>query len=134
MSFPKKGRNFRTESGKTFPKSSDKISNLNDDEFTVAISQALHKAYGGKLSSAKAVMKHTGASERTVKNWFQGKNSPNGENLVRLMRHSDEILETLLVMAGREDILAGKLLFGVYAKLVEMMEIIEQSIDHNAVD
>ncbi len=70
-------------------------------------------------------MAHTGVRERTVKNWFQGKNSPNGENLVELVRHSDEVLEALLWMAGREDILAGKLLVDARDKLVEMLEIID---------
>ncbi|MDA0703460.1 MAG: hypothetical protein O3A96_09545 [Proteobacteria bacterium] len=71
-------------------------------------------------------MGYTGAGERTVKNWFEAKNGPNGENLVELMRHSDEVLEALLSMAGREDILAGKLLIDARDKLVEMLEIIDQ--------
>jgi hypothetical protein len=76
--------------------------------------------------SVKAVMAHTGASERTVKNWFQDKNGPNGENLVELMRCSDEVLEAVLWMAGREDILAGKMLVDAREKLGEMLNIIDQ--------
>jgi hypothetical protein len=76
--------------------------------------------------SVKTVMAYTGAGERTVKNWFEGKNGPNGENLVELVRHSDEVLEALLLMAGREDILAGKLLVDGRDKLIEMLEIIDQ--------
>ncbi len=76
--------------------------------------------------SVKTVMAYTGAGERTVKNWFEGKNGPNGENLVELVRHSDEVLEALLLMAGREDILAGKLLVDARDKLAEMLEIIDQ--------
>ena len=71
-------------------------------------------------------MAYTGVGERTVKNWFAGKNGPNGKNLVELVRHSDEVLEVLLLMAGREDILAGKLLVYARDKLVEMLEIIDQ--------
>jgi len=76
--------------------------------------------------SVKTVMAYTGAGERTVKNWFEGKNGPSGENLVELVRHSDEVLEALLLMAGREDILAGKLLIDARGRLVEMLEIIDQ--------
>jgi hypothetical protein len=76
--------------------------------------------------SVKTVMAYTGAGERTVKNWFEGKNGPNGENLVKLVRHSDEVLEALLFMAGREDILAGKMLVDARDKLAEMLEIIDQ--------
>ena len=76
--------------------------------------------------SVKTVMAYTGAGERTVKNWFGGKNGPNGENLVELVRNSDEILKALLLMAGREDILAGKLLVDARDKLAEMLGIIDQ--------
>ncbi len=71
-------------------------------------------------------MAYTGAGERTVKNWFEGKNGPNGENLVALVRHSDEVLEALLLMAGRVDILAGKMLVDARDKLIEMLEILGQ--------
>ena len=85
--------------------------------------------------SVKTVMAYTGAGERTVKNWFEGKNGPNGENLIELVRHSDEVLEALLWMADREDILAGKLLIDARDNLVEMLEIIDQlQSDNSAAD
>ena len=71
-------------------------------------------------------MAYTNASDRTVKNWFQCKNGPNGENLVDLMRYSDEVLEAVLWMAGREDILAAKMLVDARERLVEMLNIIDQ--------
>jgi hypothetical protein len=79
-------------------------------------------------------MAYTGAGERAVKNWFEGKNGPNGENLVMLVRHSDEVLEALLSMAGREDILAGKLLVDARDRLVEMLEIIEELQADNPIE
>ena len=69
-------------------------------------------------------MGFAGAGERSVRNWFEGKNGPNGKNLIELMRHSDEVLEALLMIAGREDVLAGKLLVDGRDKLTEMLEII----------
>ncbi len=126
MSFRKKGRKFRTVSGKTFPKLSDKVSASDGYAFAAVIAETLRETFGGTRMSVKTVMAYTGAGERTVKNWFQGKNGPNGENLVELVRHSDEVLEVFLLMAGREDILAGKLLIDAGDKLVEMLEIINQ--------
>ncbi|MEE9289578.1 MAG: hypothetical protein V3U99_01060 [Alphaproteobacteria bacterium] len=126
MSFRKKGRKFRTVSGKTFPKLSDKVSASDGYEFAAVIAETLRETFDGTRMSVKTVMAYTGAGERTVKNWFQGKNGPNGENLVELVRHSDEVLEALLLMAGREDIMAGKLLIDAGDKLVEMLEIITQ--------
>jgi hypothetical protein len=126
MSFRKKGRKVRPVSGKTFPRSSGTVENSDGDDYTAVIAETLREAFGRTGRSVKTVMAYTGAGERAVKNWFEGKNGPNGENLVELVRHSDEVLEALLSMAGREDILAGKLLVDARDKLVEMLEIIDQ--------
>ena len=126
MSFRKKGRKFRPVSGKTFPRSSGIVPDSEDYDFTAVIAETLRDAFGGTARSVKTVMAYTGAGERTVKNWFEGKNAPSGKNLIELMRHSDEVLEAMLIMAGREDILAGKLLVDARDKLVEMLEIIDQ--------
>ncbi len=129
MSFRKKGRNFRPDSGKTIPRSSSRVAASEGHEYAAVIAETLRETFGGTRMSVKTVMSYTGAGERTVKNWFEGKNGPNGENLVGLVRHSDEVLEALLLMAGREDILAGKLLVDARDKLIEMLEIIYQLQD-----
>jgi hypothetical protein len=126
MSFRKKGRKVRPVSGITFPRSSGTVEKSDGNDFTAVIAETLRETYGRSGRSIKTVMAYTGAGERAVKNWFGGKNGPNGENLVELVRHSDEVLEALLLMAGREDILAGKLLVDAREKLVEMIEIIDQ--------
>ena len=126
MSFRKKGRKVRPVSGKTFPRASGRVAASYGSEFRAVIAETLRDTFGGTRMSVKTVMAYTGAGERTVKNWFEGKNGPNGENLVELVRHSDEVLEALLLMAGREDILAGKLLVDGRDKLIEMLEIIDQ--------
>jgi hypothetical protein len=74
----------------------------------------------------KTVMAYTGAGERTVKNWFEAKNGPNGENLIELVRHSDEVLEAFLLMSGREEILTAKKLVDARSILVEMVEFIDR--------
>ncbi len=126
MSFRKKGRKIRTVSGISFPKPSGNVAASDGYQFAAVIAETLRETFGGTRLSVKLVMAHTGAGERTVKNWFQGKNGPNGKNLVELVRHSDEVLEAFLLMAGREDILAGKRLVIARDKLVEMLEIIDQ--------
>ena len=135
MSFRKKGRKVRPVSGKTFPGSSGTVEISDGYDFTAVIAKTLRETFGRSGRSIKTVMAYTGAGERTVKNWFGGKNGPNGENLVELVRHSDEVLEALLLMAGRKDILAGKLLIDTRDKLVEMLEIINQlQADDSAAD
>ncbi len=133
MSFRKKGRKVRPVSGITFPRSSGKVGKSDDNDFTAVIAETLRETYGRSGRSIKTVMAYTGAGERAVKNWFEGKNGPNGENLVKLVRHSDEVLEALLIMADREDILAGKLLVDARDELVEMLEIIDELLADDSV-
>ena len=126
MSFPQKDRNFQAISGKTFHVYS---SNSGDRDFAAVIAGALRGAFGGTYAAVKVVGSYTGARERTVKNWFEAKNAPSAENLVELVRYSDEVLEAFLLMAGREDILSAKILVDARDKLVEMLEIIDQISD-----
>ncbi len=126
MSFRIKGRKIRHGSGKTFPKSAGRVAASDGNEFVAVIAETLRETFGGTRMSVKTIMAYTGAGDRTVKNWLECKNGPSGKNLVWLVRHSDEVLEALLLMAGREDILAGKLLVDARDKLVEMLEIIDQ--------
>ena len=135
MSFRKKARKFRPVSGKSFPSSSGRVAASDSYGFAAVIAETLRETFSGTGKSAKTIMAYTGVGERTVKNWFDGKNGPNGENLVELVRHSDEVLEALLLMAGREDLLAGKLLIDARDKLGEMLEIIDQlQSDNSAAD
>ena len=126
MSFPKKGRKVRPETGKTFPNSSGRVAASDSDDFAAVIAKTLRETFGGTRASVKTVMAYTGARDRTVKNWFEGKNAPNGENLIELLRNSDEVLEAVLLMADREDTLAAKLLVDARDKLVEILEMIDQ--------
>ena len=126
MSFPKKGRNFRPISGKTFPNLHTKMAASGDYDFAKVIAETLHQTFGGTHAAIKTVMAFTGARERTVKNWFEGKNAPNSEYLVKLARHSDDILEVFLLTAGRGDVLSAKKLVDAHDKLVEILEFIIQ--------
>jgi len=42
-----------------------------------------------------------------VKNWFSGRYGPSGEHLVALAHHSDEIMNTFVRMAGRQDLIVA---------------------------
>ena len=131
MSFRNKGRKFRTKNSKTFLKSSVRISTIENHQFIKIMAETLQESFGGTGASVKTVMAYTGAGERTVKNWFEGKNGPNGKNLVELTRHSDSVLEAFLWMAGREDILAGKILVDARDVLAKMLETIHELQAHN---
>lgn len=128
MSFRKKVRKLRTENGKTFPKSSGKLVVSEGDDFTSVIAEVLRDAFGGNGAAAKSLMRITGAGERTVKNWLEGKNAPSGGNLVALVRHSDEALEAFLLLAGRHEILAMKKLLNARDTLVQMIALIDELV------
>lgn len=91
MSLTNDDRKIQSESGKKFP----------SDRFAVEIASALRRQYGGERGGLKAVVELTGANQRTVANWFDAKNGPSGESLITLCRHSEEVLDTILLMAGR---------------------------------
>ena len=111
MSFPKKGKSF-PKTGKSFPKRGGDGSSdfsLDDHAFAMKIASALKAELKDRNSRAKLVASWTGANERTVKNWILGRYAPCGRHLVVLAQHSDQVLNAILSMAGREDfILVGK--------------------------
>ena len=69
--------------------------------------QGSHPARG-RNSRAKLVAGWTGANERTVKNWILGRYSPCGRHLVVLAQHSDKVLNAILTMADRRDLLLAQ--------------------------
>jgi hypothetical protein len=67
----------------------------------------------------------TKANERAVKNWFSAKNGPTGEHLVDLVRSSDEVLEVVLLMSGRRELVLAKKFGDSKLVLLEMLKMIE---------
>lgn len=93
MSSTQNDRKLRSNNGKNFlpSRTSDGV-----NRFAEAIAGALRREFGGVPGSVKQVVRITGANERAVRNWFEARNAPSGENLVILMGRSEEVLETVL--------------------------------------
>lgn len=91
MSLTKNDRKIQSPAGNILPSGS----------FAEAIARALHRETTRHTPAVKTVVRLTGANERAVRNWFDAKNGPNGEFLIALCRHSDQVLDTVLVLAGR---------------------------------
>jgi hypothetical protein len=115
MSLPKKDRKDRSISGKVFPQK----------RFVDAIAVALRREYGGTHAAIKTVVALTGSNERSVKNWFDAKNGPSGESLIALCSHSDEVLETFLLMSGRREHVKAKKIVEATAKLREILVMLD---------
>ena len=119
--FPKKG--------KVFPKPAKRIS---PDDFAKSISNALREELGSSHVATKTVMRWTGASERTAKNWLAGTCGPSGCHLVLLARESDAVMATLLVLAGRELNISALSLISLKAGLMYAVNAIDEAIDSSA--
>ncbi len=86
---------------------------------------ALHREFDGTHGAVKTVAALTGSNQKTVKNWFDGTNGPNGTSLVALCRHSDFVLETVLLFAGRHQDLRTRKLVDIRDKLREMLALMD---------
>jgi hypothetical protein len=93
--------------------------------YAEAVAHALHNQLGSTHQTVKIVRRWTGAVERTVKNWLAGVSGPSGEHLIDLIRHSDDVLEVLLLLAGRHQIVAAQKLAGLRDKLAETVAEID---------
>ena len=94
------------KAGTVFPKTGTKLpGGVNPSgglNYTSMIATAMRKDFRGTRGGIKAVMRWTGASERTVKNWFAGTRGPCGEHLLTLIAHSDEVFDGCLRSVGRQ--------------------------------
>ena len=126
MSFPKKGKSF-PKKGKSFPKRGGNGGSnfrLDDHALAIKIALALKSELKDRNSRAKLVASWTGASERTVKNWILGRYAPCGRHLVVLAQHSDQVLNAILSMADRQDLLIARRVGDLRRKVLELAAII----------
>jgi hypothetical protein len=118
----KKGNQF-PKKGNLLPLSTDAGAAMS---YETLISAALRRELGGSHKAVKTLMRWTGASARTAKNWLSGSVGPRGAHLILLMKFSDAVFETILSVAKRrtpgapESALAARLL------LAEALSLLNQ--------
>ena len=117
MSFPKKGKSFPKSGGQGGSDFS-----VDDHAFAMKIASALRSELKDRNSRAKLVAGWTGANERTVKNWILGRYAPCGRHLVVLAQHSDQVLNAILSMAGREDLLLARTVEDLRQKVFDLAD------------
>lgn len=123
MSLQKNDRTFQSNSRKSLQPSSDEI----PLSFAHSIAGAMRTEWGATPSARKHVCRITGANERAVRNWFEAKNGPSGENLVHLLRHSEAVLATVLRLADRSELLHAASVMELRAHFDRLMITIEAS-------
>jgi hypothetical protein len=122
MSFPKRGKSFPRYSGRSGTDGGGAASDAMN--FADEIATALDKMLRDGEIRIKTVAGWTGANERTVKNWVSGQYGPCGSHLIVLMRHSDEVLESVLLMAGLDDLRLRKKLTVMEQHMQELASMI----------
>jgi len=123
MSSDNEDRKTRSISGRSLPNLPG--ARLGAGRLAEVVSTALRLDYGDTHAATKILVGLTGANKRAVKNWLEARNSPNGDSLVALCRHSDRVLEAFLILAGREKILKTKSLIDARARLREILQLLE---------
>ncbi|WP_136439350.1 hypothetical protein [Pacificoceanicola onchidii] len=101
---------------------------MNNLDYRLEIAAALKRELGGSHRAIKATMNWTGASERTTKNWLAGTHGPAGVHLIELMRHSDEVAETVLTLCGRSEVAISLELACLRTALVRMLTTADEII------
>lgn len=126
MSFPNKGKSFPVigSAGGDGKRPSSAVASK--------ICEALRRELGTTPTAAKIAMSWTGASERTVKNWFAGRYGPNEEHLVSLAAKSDAVLVTFLTLAGRTDLATTASLSDIRKRVRQMLEILDATLENSA--
>jgi hypothetical protein len=115
--FPKKGKGFPGTGG-----------TRGELDYAASIATALRGELGDSHQAIKTVMRWTGATDRTAKNWVTGIRGPTGEHLISLARHSDAVFEVIIRAAGRESLLIALLLIDAREKLAAALEILDQLV------
>jgi hypothetical protein len=104
MSFSKDDRKFRSDAGKTFP--IDPVSEIRAT-LSQEVADALRREFGDGPIQVKRMARLMGVNPRTVRNWLQSDNGPNGAGLVVLMRHSEQVTTAVLGLADRRETRRG---------------------------
>jgi hypothetical protein len=110
-----------------FPKAGNKVPRRSrpGHAYAEAIAEALRTELGATHRATKTLMRWTGASERTAKNWLSGRCGPSGYHLVQLARESDIVLATLLALAGRNHHMVGAELLKMRDDLDRIVQLID---------
>ena len=67
------------------------------------ISKILRSEYGASGSALKRIGNKINVSQRTVKNWYEGQNTPNLVNFIKLASSSPDMLTLFLLLCGYDD-------------------------------
>lgn len=94
--FPKRGNELHGD-----------LRGASSQQIASAIGDALRGELGSSHRATKAVMRWTGASDRSAKNWIGGTHIPSAGHLILLARHSDAVMAAVMILARRDHLVLG---------------------------
>ena len=100
--------------------------------YAQVVARCLRREMDDRGRSIKTIMKWSGASERTVKNWLAGEVGPRGDHLIALVRFSDPVFEAVLLLAGRRQVATGARLVAARETLAISLQVIDHLIEGDA--
>lgn len=117
MSFSKEGKLFPNRSVGT-------RTAKGEPTYAKVIAAALQQAIQNSNVSINTVACWTGANERTVKNWCNGRYGPSGTYLMALAKHSDEVMEAIIRQSGRDALLVSIHLDEIEQRLTSALKVL----------
>jgi hypothetical protein len=73
-------------------------------DYLLEIRGALRRELGSTGGASKTIMRWTGASDRSARNWMSGSAGPSGFHLICLARESNAVLSAMLALSGRAEL------------------------------
>lgn len=92
------------KTGKKLPAANASLEVRGATDYASVIALALRREFNNSRHAVKILMRWTGASERTAKNWISAQRGPSGQDLISLARHSSEVMQAFYVMTGRTEL------------------------------
>jgi hypothetical protein len=109
-------------SGSQVPKLKERPS---EGHYLAEIHQALRDELGAAGGATKTIMRWTGASDRTARNWMSGAAGPSGYHLICLARESNAVLAAMLALSGRPELALSTDVHAVEVALAKAMGSLE---------
>ncbi len=109
-------------SGSKVPKMGE---HLSEAELGRRLGEALREELGSSARATKTIMRWTGACDRSARKWMHGESAPSGAHLIDLARGSDRVMELLLEMTGRSELLVAADVHAVEVALARASGAIE---------
>lgn len=79
------------------------VHKFSNDDLAQVVSGVLKVAFADKKSGIKTIQKVANSNYRTAKNWWEGKNAPDGLNLLKLMAEVPELQAEVRRLVGMQN-------------------------------